>query len=1415
MTDPIDVAYVEIRADGSKFGPDVVANVDREMSRSSKAIKDTITKPIEDAAKQSQSIFAGIGQSISNGLRPGITQVNNFRAGFNDAKAAASAFTGTMGTLGGKTRTVLNPLITGVQNFHAGLTSADAASSAFTGRLGTLGGVIGSTFRGGVSAVRGLGDIGVQVASRIGTSFSAAAATMQTRFAAATAAMRSSVLLLGGALGVGGIGALIGAGISRISDIEQTTKSLTVMTGSATKAKAVMNDLLTFAKTTPFAFPDISEIGRNLITFGIDSGKVIPILKSLGDAASASGRGVAGLASLGDAMGQIALQGKVSGEEIQSFTAVGVPALQILANTAGVSVAQMSKNISKGTVDSKFAIDALVNGIENGTTGIAGATARMGGIMASQKDTIAGTMDSFKSSVTSTMANLLTPVIPLMRQGVNTIGTEFKRLPALITTIKDRLQSLGFIDAIKNMFAGIANIISAVWPLLLKFGQIFAVVFGAGTLVILRALGVVFGWVGDRIRQFLPILQPIAAVLGAVWGATMVLRTAMLLIGGAMLVWKGIMVVFGPIMKIFTALQWALNLAMNANPISLIIIAIVALVAAFVILWNKSAGFRQFWISLWQTISTFFVGVWDTMKSVFTTVIDALTTAWNAAWKFISDAISNVWNGLIKPIFDAIVAAVHAVGDAAEWLYANVINPVFNAIVIAVQAVGTAAQWLWQNILSPVFNFIGAAAVIMGKIVLGLVLIPLVGFWQLVLQPAALYLWHNVIEPTFHGIANVISFVWNSIIKPVFDVLVWWYTEALPGAALWFWHNVIEPVWNGIAAAIRFVVDTVLVPIWEGLKLAWRGLQIAAEFLAGVVTGIWNFISNAIRTVVYNVIKPVLDFLKLEWQAIQLAATILWRGIEVVWNGIGAAIRFVWDRVIMPAFDALKNAIGKVGDAFVSAKSLVERVWGQLGDVAMKPIRFVINTVLDDGLIAGWNKVVDFLHLGFLHIPPIPRLATGGIIPGYTPGRDNRVIAVGGGEAVMRPEWTRAAGAGYVNAANAAARSGGVGGASSFIAQNGLPGFADGGVVGWLGNALSSVGDFVGGAFNGLMNFGGQVLDFVSDPVGGMEKLLNGIVNNLGISVGDVGKFADLATQMPKNMVGGMVQKIKDWWNDFMKSSGANVGGAGVARWSGLVLQVLGMLGQPASLLPNVLRRMNQESGGNPNAINNWDSNAIAGHPSQGLMQTIPGTFAAYAGPFKALGILNPLANIYAGLNYAIHRYPSLQYAMDKPGGYDNGGWLMPGQFGYNGTRTPEPVFNGAQWSAITSSLDVKNAALELLNQFGRGGQVFEDLSFRGQSANGAANNDLLANLFQASGVDDVEQFLRSVVSSTQTATRAAVQATTARATAAEASTQSLVDQLHELIALLRQRRPLTVSLALDGKVLQQWFQETEILGGV
>jgi hypothetical protein len=98
-----------------------------------------------------------------------------------------------------------------------------------------------------------------------------------------------------------------------------------------------------------------------------------------------------------------------------------------------------------------------------------------------------------------------------------------------------------------------------------------------------------------------------------------------------------------------------------------------------------------------------------------------------------------------------------------------------------------------------------------------------------------------------------------------------------------------------------------------------------------------------------------------------------------------------------------------------------------------------------------------------------------------------------------------------------------------------------------------------------------------------------------------------------------------------------------VQQWIDQAIQVLEQNGVPAGALnaQDIWTIIQHESGGNPNAINLWDSNAQAGHPSKGLMQTIDSTFNSNALPGHG-NIYNPVDNIVAGVRYALSRYGSI-----------------------------------------------------------------------------------------------------------------------------------------------------------------------------
>lgn len=253
-------------------------------------------------------------------------------------------------------------------------------------------------------------------------------------------AVKGLLLGIGASAGLAGLGGMVNAGIGRLSAIEDAKLSLDVMMGDSGKAQKFMDEVLAFAKTTPYAFQDLATNSKNLLAYGMDPSKVVPTMKAIGDLAAASGKGSEGINTLSNSFGKMQVMGKVSMEQLNTVTEAGVPALKILANANKMSVKDMQKAISDGKVESTKAIAQMVEGIQKGSKGIAGETVALGGVMQKLKGTWKGSLDSMKSAVTSTMATLFTPVKPHLQAGMVWFATQFKKLPDMMTTVSEMFE---------------------------------------------------------------------------------------------------------------------------------------------------------------------------------------------------------------------------------------------------------------------------------------------------------------------------------------------------------------------------------------------------------------------------------------------------------------------------------------------------------------------------------------------------------------------------------------------------------------------------------------------------------------------------------------------------------------------------------------------------------------------------------------------------------------------------------------------------------------------------------------------------------------------------------------------------------------------------------------------------------------
>lgn len=237
------------------------------------------------------------------------------------------------------------------------------------------------------------------------------------------------------------------------------------------------------------------------------------------------------------------------------------------------------------------------------------------------------------------------------------------------------------------------------------------------------------------------------------------------------------------------AAQLGLNAAMLASPITWVVAGIAALVAGFVILWNKSEGFRNFWIGLWKTIKAAAAPVIVWIKDFFSEAWEAVKAVWN----FASPYFEMIWNN-IKVVFSVVKDILGAYFRTA-W---EAIKAVWDIVTGYFAAI-------WDTIAG-IFSVVKAV---------------LSGNWS--------EAW-EAIKGIVNTWADYFSSVWESI-KNVFSAVGNFFKTSFSSA------------WNGIKEVFANVKDF-FDGVWQKIKSAFKFdemLQIGKY----IVEGLWNGIKNA------------------------------------------------------------------------------------------------------------------------------------------------------------------------------------------------------------------------------------------------------------------------------------------------------------------------------------------------------------------------------------------------------------------------------------------------------------------------------------------------------------------------------------------------------------------------------------------
>ena len=255
------------------------------------------------------------------------------------------------------------------------------------------------------------------------------------------------------ALAAGAVGVITKIG----AEAEQTSVAFTTLVGSETKAKGMLDEIAKFAAASPFGKLDLTENAKTMLNFGVETGRVLPLLKQLGDI---SGGNKDRLQSLSLVLGQVSAAGRLQGQDNLQFINAGFNPLQELAKMTGKSYAELQDKMSKGQIT----FENVTQAIRHAT----GAEGKFFGMMDKQSQTAAGKFATVLDIITqqavdiyskiqpliSKTLNLLIKIIPVISSGITKVINVIEGVIEFVSRFKTEI---GYLAAVVGVAAVVFN----------------------------------------------------------------------------------------------------------------------------------------------------------------------------------------------------------------------------------------------------------------------------------------------------------------------------------------------------------------------------------------------------------------------------------------------------------------------------------------------------------------------------------------------------------------------------------------------------------------------------------------------------------------------------------------------------------------------------------------------------------------------------------------------------------------------------------------------------------------------------------------------------------------------------------------------------------------------------------------------
>ena len=705
-------------------------------------------------------------------------------------------------------------------------------------------------------------------------------------------------------------------------------------------------------------------------------------------------------------------------------------------------------------------------------------------------------------------------------------------------------------------------------------------------------------------------------------------------------------------------------------------------------------------------------------------VADLLLGAFTAVFKFIADLDPDTLAAIVTGILGFVLASQAAAG--ATQLLLTIMTPfhsVLGAVVFAIIALGAGLVYLYQHnedfresvqkvfkwikdnkdMLLQMAAFLGMVAggfFLVTKVILpAIAAIKMVWSWVMMTWRAFGFLRLGlallggpvtIVIGIITALGLLFIWLWNNNETFREGVIAAW--EWIQKAAIYMWENVLKPVFEAIGAIVKWLWEYIIKPyftfiigiyktLWEIIQWGWSIIGPIFELFGAVVKALWE-----------NVLGPIFG----------------WIGDR--FGELGDAIGVVWRQYIEPILDRFGLGADDLSRIWNGAIDAIGGAWERLQELIKAPMRFIVETVINKGFVAGFNTLAEFfgttpikpLSLSFLNSKPANNAPTKGsgsygqgshgvggyATGGYTgPGTKYQPAGiVHADEYVIRKESTNKIRSKYgLQVLDYVNRYGEL---------PGMGGYASGGLVGHS-MVYKQLGAWV------RANLPGKVI--TSDYRPGAITALGNVSNHgrgLAVDIGppDMAAFNEIKAKFGKSILqlfyspagGNQVLNGKNWNSDPVTRSN---------HWDHIHWAMKSMA--PGGAL------------GGGGGFLDWFSNPIAYLQDKiaGFTKSLtnsPMTSFVTAVPRMILGMAKEKISDLVGLSEPEDKNgaPGFAHGGLVPGlqhngtmMYDNGGYLPPGITQVvNMTGKPEPVFTASQFDGMKGGGSGRPALIDHLD---------------------------------------------------------------------------------------------------------------------